>query len=280
MPINYPLRYPTTSAAPLLTLSHPTPTVWQIELHNGDDSRLTKELINNAFKPALDYVEREWRESWHAAKRGSKRDASAGTGALVIVGKRGQDKFFSNGFDYPSVVGDPHWFPATFDPLLLQLLTFPIPTVAAINGHCFAAGAMIALACDYRVMSDGAKRNTWLCMNEVDFGAAWPVSFAALVHAKIAHPVTFRKMALEGHRFTPSEAREAQVVDELVGGGTEGVLSRAVELAQSKAAKAKGGVWGTIKTEVYRSLIETTTRPDIQKTSFEAAEKRAQLAKL
>jgi hypothetical protein len=66
---------------------------------------------------------------------------------------------------------------ATFDPLLLYSLTFSsesgwlhpappmltvcitknvVPTVAAINGHCFAAAAIISLACDYRVMTDGA----------------------------------------------------------------------------------------------------------------------------
>lgn len=42
-----------------------------------------------------------------------------------------------------------------------------VPTIAAINGHCFAGGMMLSLACDYRVMTDGSERNTWLCMNEV-----------------------------------------------------------------------------------------------------------------
>lgn len=42
-----------------------------------------------------------------------------------------------------------------------------VPTVAAINGHCFAAGMMLSLACDYRIMTDGSKRNAWITMNEV-----------------------------------------------------------------------------------------------------------------
>jgi enoyl-CoA hydratase/carnithine racemase len=41
-----------------------------------------------------------------------------------------------------------------------------VPTVAAINGHCFAGAFMFALTCDYRVMTDGSKRNAWMCMNE------------------------------------------------------------------------------------------------------------------
>jgi hypothetical protein len=34
----------------------------------------------------------------------------------------------------------------------IRMLTFPMITVAALNGHVFAAGAMFALAHDYRVM--------------------------------------------------------------------------------------------------------------------------------
>jgi enoyl-CoA hydratase/carnithine racemase len=106
---------------------------------------------------------------------------------------------------------------------------------------------MIALACDYRVMTDGAKRNAWICMNEVDFGASWPVSFAAVVRAKVS---AIRKFALEGHRLTPTEACDVGLVDEIVSGGTRGVLKRALEIAEEKAPKARRGVWGIIKVRV------------------------------
>jgi enoyl-CoA hydratase/carnithine racemase len=33
-----------------------------------------------------------------------------------------------------------------------------VPTIAAINGHAFAAGMMLSLACDYRVMTDGSMQ--------------------------------------------------------------------------------------------------------------------------
>jgi len=113
----------------------------------------------------------------------------------------------------------------------------------------------MSLACDYRVMTDGAKRNAWMCMNEIDFGATWPVSFAAVVRAKVSTAVT-RGFVAEGHRFTPPEARDAGLVDEIVAGGTRGVLKRAQEIAQEKAPKAREGVWGLIKTELYRPVVE------------------------
>jgi hypothetical protein len=78
---------------------HPaSPVVWQIELHNGVDNRLVKPLINEALKPALQIVEREWRKERAEGK--AKKDKNAGTAALVIVGRLTQEKFFSNGAPY------------------------------------------------------------------------------------------------------------------------------------------------------------------------------------
>jgi hypothetical protein len=64
-------------------------------LHNGADSRLTEAFIESGLKPALDAVERHWREQWRTAK--ASADKKGGGGALIIVGNRSQDKFFSNG---------------------------------------------------------------------------------------------------------------------------------------------------------------------------------------
>lgn len=69
--------------------------LWVIELHNGDDSRLSHELISRAFMPALDAVERHWRKNWREAMKTKGKEG--GRGALVIVGNRKQHKFFSNG---------------------------------------------------------------------------------------------------------------------------------------------------------------------------------------
>jgi len=55
-------------------------------------------LINGAIRPALDVVEEEWRKSVKAAKaKGKSAVLDEGNGAVIIIGKRGQNKFFSNG---------------------------------------------------------------------------------------------------------------------------------------------------------------------------------------
>ncbi|KAG9315254.1 ClpP crotonase [Chiua virens] len=261
------MAYPLTLSAshPLLTITYPQHGLWIIELHNGEDSRITAQLIDDALKPALDIVEKHWLDNRLAPLADSQNPTSksdAGEGALIIVGKRDQDKFFSNGFEYDSIKNDPGFFTDTANPLYARLLTFPIPTIAAINGHCFAGGCMLALCCDYRVMTDGSKRRAWLCMNEVHFGAPWPLSFTSILNVKVSDPSLRRRIALEGHRFTPSEAYAAGIVDRLakcsgtsVELGTEIVLREATKLAREVLALPKQGVWGTIKDFLYMDCL-------------------------
>ncbi|KAF5392259.1 hypothetical protein D9757_001511 [Collybiopsis confluens] len=254
----YPLGLP--ASGPLITLSHPKKTLWVIELHNGQDSRLTHDLINKGLQPALNTVEKDWRESLRLRFKDPKANKDEGKAALIIVGRRDQDKFFSNGLDFENSQKDPNFFPDTFDPLLARIITFPIPTIAAINGHCFAGAFMLSLACDYRVTTDGNKRRVWLSMNEIHFGAPWPISFAALIRQKFGSGTLQRKIALEGHRFTPQEALEAGIVDAIVNGDTAAVLARAEEVADQWAVNAQSGVWGSIKREFARDFLDTIRR--------------------
>ncbi|PPQ83447.1 hypothetical protein CVT25_007038 [Psilocybe cyanescens] len=239
---------------PLVTLTHPKSSLWILELHHGPDNRLTQAFINKAIMPALDAVEREWRGQQRTAQNNKKPED--GKGALIIVGKRDQDKFFSNGLDFADSLKDPNFFQLTFNPMLTRLLTFPIPTIAAINGHCFAGGMMLSLVCDYRVMTDGSSRNAWLCMNEIHFGAPWPLSFTAILTAKIGDHRLHRKIALEGHRFTATEALQEGILDYIVKGKTTDILAKAEDIADKISANAATGVWGLLKLNLYREALE------------------------
>ena len=67
---------------------------------------------------------------------------------------------------------------------------------------------------------------------------------------KIGDANLHRRIALEGHRFTPKEALAAGLVDHIVpGDSAEAVLDKARELAESADSLAKGGAWGLIKVD-------------------------------
>lgn len=84
-------------------------------------------------------------------------------------------------------------------------------------------------------------------IKQVHFGAPWPLSFAAVLRTKIGDDRLRRKIALEGHRFTPQEALKAGIIDQVAGGNTAMVLERANDLATLVSACARSGVWGIIK---------------------------------
>ncbi len=73
------------------------------------------------------------------------------------------DQFFSNGLDtdYISSISDSApavmSYLASFQSLVARILTFPLCTASALNGHTFAGGAIFALAHDYRIMEADSK---------------------------------------------------------------------------------------------------------------------------
>jgi Delta3-Delta2-enoyl-CoA isomerase len=147
---------------------------------------------------------------------------------------------------------------------------------------------MLTLTCDYRVMIDGAKRNVWITMNEVrysfshplptdrtkknhmhaltshhsytqiHFGAVLPHSFGALMRAKFPSSTLLRKIALEGHRFTPQEALAEGLLDYIAPSAE--VLNKAIEIAEGIAPNARTGVWGLMKRDLYMNVLEACVR--------------------
>ncbi len=51
------------------------------------------------------------------------------------------------------------------DQIYSKLMLMPMPTIAAINGHAFGAGAFLATACDYRFMN---AQKGFFCFPEID----------------------------------------------------------------------------------------------------------------
>ena len=188
---------------------------------------------------------------WHAAL--DEVESSEGAAALVTTGN---GKFYSNGFALERLIEEGTVGEVIPDALRLfaRLLRLPRYTVAAVNGHAYAAGAMIAMAHDARVMR--ADRGYW-CLPEADMG----------VPLRAGHDPAHRGQAPDsdrprrrGHRppLGGEEAVTAGIVEEAVAEGR--VLARAIELA---AARAGDRATAELRVGLYGPLLETLDRAEL-----------------
>ncbi|MFN8112775.1 MAG: enoyl-CoA hydratase/isomerase family protein [Solirubrobacterales bacterium] len=169
--------------------------------------------------------------------------------AFVLTGS---GKFFSNGLDLDYMGANPDEAEAILarvHGLFGRVLGLDVPTVAAINGHAFAAGAMLAISFDLAVMR--ADRG-YFCLPEADIGIPFTPAMNALLTARMSPPVAHRAMAT-AHRYPGAEALEAGIVTELA--DEDEVLDRAVELASGLAGKPRQAV-GAIKRGMYGDVLD------------------------
>lgn len=120
---------------------------------------------------------------------------------------------------------------------------------------------VLALACDYRIMTNGKGL---MCMNEVSlvfeftthefqqkrpneqmsFGSPLPNSFSTILRLRLPKPQHQRDCLL-GHRFNQQQLTEMGLLD-----GTaepEKLMDTCIELAQKEGPRVGWGVWGIIK---------------------------------
>ena len=176
---------------------------------------------------------------------------SEGNAGLVITG---DGKFFSNGLNVEVIMSlkgdDMVLFGSNMGQIMGRLLLAPIPTVAAVNGHAFAAGAFLALACDYRIMREDRG---WICISEVDAGVPINQPMMDLLVAKLT-PNTARDAVLTGKRYAADDALAAGFAD---GKAAEGnLVAEAVKLASSIANKERR-IFKTLKRTLYGELGAT-----------------------
>ncbi|MFK7919656.1 MAG: enoyl-CoA hydratase-related protein [Ilumatobacter sp.] len=184
--------------------------------------------------------------------------------ALVVTGS---DKFFSNGIDLEWMFGDeaqasPDTIPDFLASMMgtwARILSLPIPTVAAINGHAFAGGAMYALSFDHVLMR--ADRGYW-CVNEVLLQMPLAAGMQALLEAKLPAP-TLRKAILTAHRFDGASAVAAGIADEALDDAD--LRPRAIELAQSLAPTANP-ILGRLKEDLYAQTLAALRAGDVPTT--------------
>jgi len=183
----------------------------------GGENRFTAPFLD-AFEAALEQIEK-----------------TPGPAALVTTG---EGKFYSNGLDMATLaeagkagrdgladsLGRVHR-------LFARVLAFPRVSVAAINGHAFAGGLMLALAHDLRVMRSDRG---YACLPEIDLRLNLQPGMTALIQAKLRKQVAHEAI-VTGRRYGAEDALARGMVDAVA--DEAGVLPRAIALAAELADK-------------------------------------------
>ena len=212
---------------------------------DGDVSVLRFDAGENRFSPEfLGAAE----EALDALEKGG------GPAALVTVGT---GRFYSNGLDLDWLGANQEKFEdylRRVHGLYARVLSLPMPTVAAVNGHAFAGGAMLALAHDFAVMRTDRG---YFCLPEVDLGMAFTPGMNALIRARLPKRTAHEAM-VTGRRYTAAEAEAAGIVQRTA--AEDEVLPAAVAWAASMAGK-NGGTVGRIRADLYRPALDALGGP-------------------
>lgn len=168
--------------------------------------------------------------------------------SLITIGT---GKFYSNGLDLKWLMTHSDQlasYSQRAQELIGRILVFPMPTIAALPGHAFGAGAMLALAHDFRVMREDRG---FFCLPEVDIRIPFTPGMTALILSKVT-PQTATYTMTTGRRVGGTEAESLGIVDRT--SSEANLLGDAFELALPLKGKDRPTL-GAIKESMYATAV-------------------------
>ncbi len=212
----------------------------------------TLDRQDDVFVLDIGDTENRFHPDWIASVDAALGEVERAEGARALL-TVASGKFFSNGLDLDWLFAhaeEHEAYVVSVHELLARMLALPVITVAALQGHTFAAGAILSLAHDFRVMR--ADRGFW-CLPEAEIDIPFTPGLSALIQSRLT-PQTAHEAMTTARRYGGGDALAAAIVDRAV--DEDDVRPTALELATTLAGKA-GDTLGTIKARMYAPALET-----------------------
>jgi len=143
-------------------------------------------------------------------------EAAALDGVRVLVLRGAGRRSFSAGADiseFETARSTPAQAAAYDDAVMAAeeaLATFPAPTVAAIHGHCYGGGCALALACDLRFASSGAR----FAITVAKLGIVYPLRATKRLVDTVG-PSRAKYILMSGADIDADQAARIGLVDEV-----------------------------------------------------------------
>lgn len=171
--------------------------VYVLTLTNGDKDNTFNPDVLDAYNECLDRIENH-----------------PDNAALLITSDH--PKTFCNGIDLTWLLTqDPEGFKDFVDKLenfLLRLAVLNLPVIAAINGNCYAGGAIMASGCDFRFMREDKGR---FCFSEVNIKIPFTQVMTDIIRL-LPDAQALRDLALTGKAVGGLEAFRMKVADSIL----------------------------------------------------------------
>ena len=133
--------------------------------------------------------------------------------AVILTGT---GSIFCAGVDIVRVLRDGPDYVDEYVPVVMEMIEkqfrFPMPLVAAINGHAIAAGCVLAAGCDYRIMARGAGT---IGVPELKVGLPFPLVAVEVLRFATSE-AHLQELVYRGKTYAVAEAYERGLVDEVV----------------------------------------------------------------
>ena len=145
--------------------------------------------------------------------------------------------------------------------LLKRLLSFPVPVIAAINGHAYGNGAVLACACDFRFMRSDRG---YFCFPEVNVGVPFFPSMFELIE-RVMPSSLFNRMLHTGERQDAKTLLSHGVIEQAVVGHGETIEQA---LAFATQFDKPRWVFAENKRRRYRPVFDAMEKYDPQATEY------------
>lgn len=139
--------------------------------------------------------------------------------------------------------------------IFTRILLYPMPVIAAINGHVFGGGTILACACDFRFMKSD---HGFFCFPEIDINIPFLPGMLAIIRKAI--PCSkLEELVFTGKRTGAAELAAHHVI--LRACENEAALMDEA-MAFAKTFNKKRPIFGEMKKRLHGKIVEVMEKDD------------------
>ncbi len=153
--------------------------------------------------------------------------------------------------DYPAI----REFMYGMNRVYRRILLYPLPVIAAINGHAFGGGTILACACDFRFMKSDRG---FFCFPEIDISIPFLPGMLSIVRKAIPY-YKLEELVLTGKRTVAAELEAHHIIVKTCE-NEEALMQEAMTFA--KTFNKKRPIFAEMKKRLHGRIIDTMEKED------------------